>query len=235
MEPWEHLISKQPHWVQELLDEVNFSDGFPNPFAIMNYFDKEWHFITVSDGSVIFHNMSFGWVLASPDVTLWAQEAGQCAGCGNLLRSEGAGMLAVTVFMSLVNKEYNFLFLNKITKSEFDITKQIFRTTKAYNISAIYNWVQGHQDWDKEYHKLDTNARLNVDADRLAGEYQRRKGTFRPLSPILPSCPAMVSIQGISVTSNIFKDLVRAYTEPQFMEYLQTKYQWSDSTIHSIA
>ena len=123
------------------------------------------------------------------------------------------------------HKEYHFPFPNETTKSEFDITEQIFCTTKAYNISADCNWVRDHQDRDKEYHKLDTCARLNDDADRLAGEYQIHKETFRSLAPILPSCPAMVSILGISVISNIFKNLIRAYTEPQFMGYLQTKYQ----------
>ena len=90
------------------------------------------------------------------------------------------------------HKEYDFPFPNEKTKSEFDITEQIFRTTKAYNISADYNWVRGHQDRDKEYDKLDTFARLNVNADHLAGKYQRCKGTFRPPSPILPSYPAMI-------------------------------------------
>ena len=102
MEPWEHPISKQPLWVQELLDEVHFPDGFLNPFAIVDCFNKEGHLITVSDGSVIFHDMIFGWVLASPDGTSLAQGAGPCAGRSNSLQSEGADMLTVTFVMSLV-------------------------------------------------------------------------------------------------------------------------------------
>ena len=43
------------------------------------------------------------------------------------------------------HKEYDFPFPNEKTKSEFDITEQIFRTTKAYNISADYNWVAPHK------------------------------------------------------------------------------------------
>ena len=132
------------------------------------------------------------------------------------------------------HKDYEYPFPNETTKSEFDITEQIFRTTKAYNITADYEWVRGHQDRHKEYEKLDTYTKLNVQADHLAGDYQDRKGTFRPLAPVLPSCPAMISIRGISVTSNIFKQLVRAYTEPRYMGYLQTKHNWTDSTVQSI-
>ena len=66
-DPWDRLVSKQPLWIQELLEEVVFPEGHPNPFAIMDIFDKEGHLVTVSDGSVIFHYMSFVWVLAHPD------------------------------------------------------------------------------------------------------------------------------------------------------------------------
>ena len=45
----------------------------------------------------------------------------------------------------------------------------------------------------------------------------------------------MVSIRGISVTSNIFKQLVRAYVEPRYIGYLQKQYKWSDSVINIIA
>ena len=122
--------------------------------------------------------MSFGWILATPDGRILAQGAGPCNGRGNSLRSEGAGMLAITVLISLVltftshpsidlvcvsdNQElinrmnehssYVYPFPNETTRSEFDITEQIFRTTKAYNISAKYEWVRGHQD-DKTPYK----------------------------------------------------------------------------------
>ena len=45
----------------------------------------------------------------------------------------------------------------------------------------------------------------------------------------------MVSIRGISVTSNLFKQLVRAYTEPRYIEHLQDKFQWSASDVRNIA
>ena len=57
-------------------------------------------------------------------------------------------------------------------------TEQIFRTTKAYNITAEYVWVRGHQDKYKNYEKLDTYAQLNVQADHLAGDFEDRKGVF---------------------------------------------------------
>ena len=45
----------------------------------------------------------------------------------------------------------------------------------------------------------------------------------------------MVSIRDISVTSNIFKHLVRAYVEPRYIGHLQDKYKWNNSVVSIIS
>ena len=45
----------------------------------------------------------------------------------------------------------------------------------------------------------------------------------------------MVSIRRISITSNLFKQLVRAYTEPRYIQHLQDKFKWSASDVRNIA
>ena len=257
---WNSLIDSQPIWVKSLLEEITFTSGFSNPFHIYESYVQHGHLITVSDGSVIFHNMSFGWILATPDGNIIATGAGPCNGRGNSLRSEGAGMLAVTVLISLIltftskssidlicvsdnqelinrmneHKNYN-LPPNETTRSEFDITEQIYRTSKAHNISSQFEWVRGHQDDNAPIEELPLYAQLNIKADQLAGNFQRQKGKFRPMTNILPSCPAMISIRGISVTSNIFKQLIRAYVEPRYIGHLQDKFKWNDSEVNIIA
>ena len=76
---------------------------------------------------------------------------------------------------------------------------------------------------------------MNIDADILDGDFQRREGKFRPLAHLLPSCPGMISIRGISITSNVFKQLVFAYTEPRYKKHLQEKFEWSSSDVSNIA
>jgi hypothetical protein len=73
--------------------------------------------------------------------------------------------------------------------------------------------VQGHQDKNAAYDDLELEAQLNVDADKYAGDFLLAKGNFRPLVSLLPSCDAMLSIRGISVTSIYRKQLIRAYGE----------------------
>jgi hypothetical protein len=125
--------------------------------------------------------------------------------------------------------------LQKTLRSEYDVTEQIYRTQAAYNIKATFYWVKGHQDNNQAYEELPLEAQLNIDADELAGEFQEEYGKFRPLVHVLPSCPAMLAIRGISITSNYRKQLIRAYVEPQYIQHLQYKFQWSDDTIEDIA
>ena len=106
------------------------------------------------------------------------------------------------------HKHYNDPFPNETLRSEFDVTEQIFSTIKDSQITAKYKWVKGHQDSAKAYDDLSLEAQLNVDADALAGEYQEEQRQFHPMVNILPSCPAMLSIRGISVTSNYKKQLI---------------------------
>jgi hypothetical protein len=98
--------------------------------------------------------MSFGWILATPTGTRLVGSSGPCNGRGNSLRAEGAGLLSVTMFLSIMvkylklqqinmvcisdnaelirrcnaHKDYEEPFPNETLKSEYDITEQIYQT-----------------------------------------------------------------------------------------------------------
>ena len=73
--------------MQDLLEEVQFLEGFSSPFAIVEECKKHDALLAVSDGSVILHNMSYGWVVATPDGKILAWSAGPCNEQGNSLRA----------------------------------------------------------------------------------------------------------------------------------------------------
>ena len=66
---------------------------------------------------------------------------------------------------------YTDPYPNNTLSSEFDITEQIYQTNKTYKIDASFQHVYGHQD-TKSRGEMSMEAKLNVEADRLAGEYQ---------------------------------------------------------------
>ena len=76
---------------------------------------------------------------------------------------------------------------------------------------------------------------MNVEADRLAGQYQDDHGAYSPITYMYPSSPAVLEINGMTVTSNIRHHLIKAYAEPKYMRYLQRKNKWNRKTVQSIA
>ena len=63
---------------------------------------------------------------------------------------------------------YKNPYPNSTLSSEFDITEQIYRLNKTYKTDASFQHVYGHQD-TKSRGEMSMKAKLNVEADRLAG------------------------------------------------------------------
>jgi hypothetical protein len=116
MENWKQFLLSKPNWVQELLLETEFyttMDGGPDFYEVMSEHDKHGHLLFLPDGSVKFHNMSFGWILATPEGKRLAGAKGPCRGRGNSLQAEGAGMLSGTMLIALMVQ-----FLNRATTQD---------------------------------------------------------------------------------------------------------------------
>ena len=136
-------------------------------------------------------------------------------------------MVYVSDNLHLINtskehKNYDKLYPNNTLSSKFDISEQIYQTNKTYKIDATFHHVYGHQD-TKSRGELSMEAKLNIEADRLAGEYQDEFGTYSPITHVYPTSPAVLEIDGMTITSNVRHHLIKAYAEPRYMRYLQQK------------
>jgi hypothetical protein len=82
---WDKFIQSQPHWGKSLLQDVHFfsDDGYSNLWEIVHELEEYGFLSAVSDGSVKFHDMRFGWILATPTGKRFAAAAGPCNGRGN--------------------------------------------------------------------------------------------------------------------------------------------------------
>jgi hypothetical protein len=95
-------------------------------------------------------------------------------------------------------------------------------------------YVKGHQDNKLPYEQLPLLARLNVDADTMAGQFQNNHGQDRPI--VLLTSQARVQIHVIegTVTSSLAANLRHAYCGPPLLEYIRTRHKWSEATTASI-
>ena len=71
--------------MQQLLEGVHFLSGDLSPSAICEECKKNDGLLVVSDGLVILHNMSYDWVVETPDGKILAWSAGPCNRRGNSL------------------------------------------------------------------------------------------------------------------------------------------------------
>ena len=103
------------------------------------------------------------------------------------------------------NKEhlnYTDLYPNDTLAAEYDTTEQIYLTNQTYKINASFQHVYEHQDTRSRGNFL-AEATLNVDADRLAGEYQDKLGAYSPITHMYLSLSAVLEINGMTITSNV--------------------------------
>ena len=257
------FIAKQEKWKRELLCEWTLDDEVADVWELIANHDEAKSLLIVSDGSVKHHNMAYGWTISNPKTKKVLATGSGCGfGRGSSLRAEAYGMLSALVFLEAVcgftarstplsvqcsadneelinrcnsHKEYKDPYPNATMKGEFDVTEMIHLMATCGLFIIVFEWVASHQDRERSFDKLSDVEQKNVLADQLAGEYNDVNGAFRPLASILPSCPATLSLRGVSVTSDYKKHLIHAYTEPAYCAYLMKRFKWSEYTLTSIA
>ena len=224
---------KQPIWTQKLLQHVYFD----TMATILKPIASNVPLYVVSDGSATDNRMTFGWILSAARGQRLASSHGSCAGQPSSLRAEASGMLSSLLFIMILQSQYNCVFhqdklgfmadnLELITRlndhcrytkpypntslgAEFDLTKQIHLLHTEHQLPSTFRHVKGHQDRTTEYSKLDLPAQLHCDADKLAGRYYYHPdAVFYNHVDLLPSCPAILTIKDIDVTSQYKKQLI---------------------------
>lgn len=107
------------------------------------------------------------------------------------------------------HKTYQYPYPNQTLKAEFDLTEQTYMTHKAYNIIGTFNYVYGHQDNNDDYMKVPLDTQLNIEANALAELYYTSGGKqSTAIAHILPSSPAMLTINGITTSNNYKTQLI---------------------------
>ena len=67
--------------------------------------------------------------------------------------------------------DFEVPYLNTTLRAEYDIIEQIYQINKLHEVTALFHWVQGHQDRNKEIDGLPIEAQLNIGADALADKW----------------------------------------------------------------
>ena len=95
-------------------------------------------------------------------------------------------------------------------------------------------FIKGHQDDKTPYAQLPLLARLNIDADKLAGKFQDEHGQQRPMVLLTPQTRVLLHLIDGTVTSSYAATLRQAYCGPPLMEYIRQRNKWTVEELESI-
>jgi hypothetical protein len=113
--------------------------------------------------------------------------------------------------------------------SDWDITNEIDVAQKKRHRRLNLQWIRAHQDDDTPYPLLSLPAQLNVDADKLAGEYHRQAEP-RPIVLRPSNTSLSLSIDGHSVTSKAKAQVRYAYASNDTFLHMRHLYNWAAGT-----
>ena len=246
--------SRLEAWESQLLQSVQL---LKSPEEIMEAIQPDG-FSACSDGSAVFRQGTYGWVLSTPSKDRLAFGAGPVDGHDpQSFRAEGQGMLSVVCFLRHLKiwtktdspisgilatdnsglitrvKEQSIIRYpvpNAIFQPDWDIVEAIVITVETADIDPTYTHVKGHQDKDKSYDKLPFLAQLNVDADKHAGDYRIAHGQYRPVIPLSPTRPISLDLDGKTIHRN-YKSAIRdaAHSQPLIQRIVE-KNCWLQTT-----
>ena len=131
-----------------------------------------------------------------------------------------------------VDLDFNRVVLD-VLSPEWDILIEIQRSLQKLP-GVRLEYVEGHQDRDVPYENLSLLAQLNVDADRLASEYNDGYSLRTPFAIISPNVRAHLVFRDGTVTSKYAETIEMEATGPPLKEYLQTRNNWTISTFDNI-
>ena len=131
---------------------------------------------------------------------------------------------------------YSTSYTNATLKPDWDLLKEITITYKKIHPHAFqFSWVKGHQDNQKDLDELPLEARLNIRADELAGQFAAENMfPHNPQTQLFPSTHGTLDIGSNSIQGNYSQSLYQSMSAPLYHSYLQRKHSWSSTTLSEV-
>ena len=108
------------------------------------------------------------------------------------------------------------------TQPEWDVLNEIWHTVKEWKGLKI-NHVKGHQDTQTPAETLSLEARLNIEADALAGQYLRRHPAPRYQCQLFPHTHIHLHLDGHTITYRHARSIRNAESDVAMVQYLKEK------------
>jgi hypothetical protein len=263
-ETFQEYVDALPLWEQDLFSQLEMSfecytildliDQYPAvpSSGSSDQFQRQLStLITISDGSSMDGNMTFGWTMSLPNGQRIASCASPAPGSkDSSFRVEAYGMLSMVRFLfhlfsfcdahqawqiqlSTDNKpllqriteyqQYKTYFPNATSNADWDVVQAISTTCAKMHIVPFFRHVKGHQDDKTAYGNLPLEAQLNVDADHEAGSYYQMHPNDDTPVWLIPGTCANLNINANTISSGYTQAIQTAWTAPPLLAKIQER------------
>jgi len=113
---------------------------------------------------------------------------------------------------------------------EWDILVELLNYSKGFP-KCTAKHVKGHQDRNKQYEALSLEAQLNVDADRLANQYQLNHGQHCEWASLMKHTKVQCHLSEGTLTTKWAPALRLEASTPALLLYIRDKNQWTTETL----
>ena len=253
------LLPTLDQWERDLFDTCQFLVPYHEVLHIV----CTEPIMFASDGGAASPKASFGWVLSTNQGQSLLHVSGHAYGAhSNSYRAEGYGILSVMRFIfqvqsfvtgtlsesrlccdnkSMVASSHEVpaewkRTPNSTQASDYDVLAEIWATRDLLPVTACpaVLHIKGHQDKKTAYDQLPLPAQLNVDADKLAGDYM----TAHPdkdytVVPVLPTSGVQLHLPAGTITYNMKKEVSMARTTGPMKQYMIKKHGWEEESLEA--
>ena len=233
-----------------------------SPQDLSTHFSQALPMFLCSDGSAPSFRGSFGGLCSTPDGQLLFSISGPAPGYRtSSFRAESYGLLALLRFVvqicnfysielpttlrfytdsqSLVDTSYLRLewtveYPYSTMSADWDIQQSITSTIREFETPPLLLHVKGHQDRFQSIDSLSLPARLNIQADALAGQYQYPSDVSSTISPLITGATANLQRHTGTITNNYRHTLRRFASTPLICQFIKQKNNWTQDNFDSI-
>jgi hypothetical protein len=112
--------------------------------------------------------------------------------------------------------------------------EEIVAQLRRLPVKPLFVHVKGHQDDHINYVGLSLDAQLNVDADKLAGDFMSHYPKPQTMVPLMPTTGVHLNIDSKTITGHYSTRIRTASATPAIIQFLRKKNAWSTREWESI-
>ena len=247
---FESYIATLPTWEQALLQNIEFQeDIFQFSEYLQSSTDTPgiWIYAT-SDGSAPEFIGSFGWACKLSNGQFVAKNNGPAHGFRTTsFRAESYGLLSYLLLLrraccytqcplpskvrlhsdskSALEKildmiTWPYYYPNATMSPDWDVLQAIVSLLREFPKTPQLIHVKGHQDNNQTYAQLSMPAQLNVDADKLAGDFEYRPSDDPTIAPLIAGNSVSLQCPTGTISSKYRQNIRKMKSAPIMKQHI---------------